>query len=83
MPLVFYKPRRTEIFLSKMSLSACIDKSPVGGPTAHDETHLCTTRWAPGDERLRGYAPSRLEIDGARLQDHPAEGVGRDGAACV
>jgi len=28
---------------------------------------------------LRGYDPHRLAIDGLSLQDHPAEGVGRDG----
>ena len=36
----FYKPCRTERFLSKPSLSAGIDKSHAGGPKAHDEAHL-------------------------------------------
>lgn len=32
---------------------------------------------------MRRPDPSRLEIDGAGLHDHPAKGVGRDGTACV
>ena len=81
--MAFYKLFRTEIFLSKPSLSARIDTSPVGGPQAHDEAHRCATSWAQGDERLRGDDPRWLASDGMGLQDHPAEGVGRDGTACM
>ena len=54
----------------------------MGGPQAHDDAHWCATRGAQGDERLRRHDPSRLEINGACLHDHPAEGVGRDRTAC-
>lgn len=76
-----YKPCRTECSLSKPLLSTGIDTRPVSAPQAQDETHLDATSWPPGHARLRGGDPSRLERGGAHLQDHAAEGVGRDGAA--
>ena len=76
-------PCRTERFLSQSFLSAGIDKGPVGGPQAHDDTHRCTTRWAQGDTRWWGYAPQRLAIDGLSLHDHLPDGVGMDGRAGV
>ena len=76
-----YTPGRTERFLSKPSLATGIDKRPVGAPQAQDETHLDATSWTPGNARLRGGDPSRLERGGAHLQAHAAEGVGRDGTA--
>jgi hypothetical protein len=81
--VAFDKPCRTERFLSKPSLSACIDKSLVGGPQAHDNVHLPTTGRAEGDERFRGLATRCFTTEGAHLRDHAAEGVGRDGAASM
>ena len=76
-------PCRTERFLSQSFLSAGIDKCPVGGPQAHDDTHRCTTRWAQGDTRWWGYAPQRLAIDGLSLHDPLPDGIGMDGRAGV
>ena len=75
------KPCRTEHGLSKLWLSTCIDKRPVGGPQAQDETHLYTTGRTPGDEGLWGYDPSGLKGSGAHLQDHAVQGVRRDRTA--
>jgi len=72
---------RIKIVMAKLSRSACIDKGPVGGPQAHDDAHRCATGWAADDERLRGYDPHRLAIDGVCLRDQQAEGGGRDATA--
>ena len=74
-------PGQTERFVSQPSLSTGIDKRPVGGPQAHDKTHLYATGRAAGDEGLWGYDLSRLARGEGLLQDHAAQGVGRDGAA--
>src|SRR5437870_2119088 len=75
------QPCRTERVLSQLFLSTGIDKSPVGGPQAHDDTHGCTTRWAQGDTRWQGYDPHRFVLDGLSLHDHQADGRERDGTA--
>lgn len=67
--------------MSKPSLSTGIDKRPVGGPQAHDKTHLYATGRTAGAEGLGGYDLSRLERGEGLLQDHAAQGIGRDGAA--
>jgi hypothetical protein len=72
------KPR---VFMSKLSLSPGIDTRSVGGPQAHDQTHLDAPRRTPGEERFWGDELSWLKRGGADLQDHTAQGVGRDGAA--
>jgi hypothetical protein len=76
-------PCRTERFLSQSFLSAGIDKRPVGGPQAHDDTHRCPIRGAQGDTRWRGYAPQRRAIDGLCVHDHLPEGVGMNGRVGV
>ena len=82
--VTFYQSCRMESVPSKPSpLSTCIDKSPVGGPQAQDDTHRCTTRWAQGDTRWRGYDPHRRAIAGRYLPDHLPDGVGMDGRAGV
>src|SRR5262249_36658836 len=60
---------------------ACIEKSPVRGPQAQDDTPLSATRWAEADERWRGYVPSQRATDGVCLHDQQAEGVAREGTA--
>ena len=79
--MVLDQPCRTERFLSKSFLAACIDKSPMGGPQAHNDAHRCATGRTAGRERLRGRALWRLAIDGMCRHDHQADGVGRDGTA--
>jgi hypothetical protein len=51
-----YRPCRTKSVISKPGLSACIDTVPGGGPQTHDDAHLPATRWAAGDDRVRGDA---------------------------
>jgi hypothetical protein len=76
-------PCRPERFLSQSCLSAGLDKRPVSGPPAHDDTHRCPTRGAQGDTRRRGYAPPRRASDGLGVHDHLPEGIGRHGRAGV
>ena len=81
--VAFYQPCCTEIVLAQPSLSAGIEKSPVGGPQTHDDAHLPATSWAGGDYRLRGYDRRRLASDGVCRHDHQAERVGMHGTACM
>ena len=67
--------------MSKLSLSSRIEKSPIGGPQPHDDPHRPATGRAAGDDRFRVDETSWLATDGVCLQDHQAEGVGRDGTA--
>lgn len=67
--------------MSKIALSAGIDKSPVGGPKAHHDPHRFATDWAGDDGRLRVDDRNRRRGTGVCLQDHGAEGIGRDGTA--
>jgi hypothetical protein len=43
----------------------------------------CTTRWAQGDTRWRGYDPHRFVIDGLSVQNHLPDGVDIEGRAGV
>ena len=67
--------------MSQASLTARIDKGPVRSPQSHEDPHLPATGRAEGDERCRRCERSWREIDGVCLQDHQAEGGGRDGTA--
>ncbi len=69
--------------MSKLSLSSRIEKSPIGGPQPHDDPHRPATGRAEGDDRFRVDETSWLATDGVCLQDHQAEGAGRDGTACM
>ena len=77
----FYTLCRTKIVMSKLSRSACIDTSPVGGLQAQDDAHPSATSGAEDNQRLRGYAPRRRATDRVCRHDHPAEGVEREGTA--
>jgi hypothetical protein len=78
-----YKPCRTKSIISQPCLAACIDKAPVGGPKTYDDAHLPATRWAAGDDRLRGYDRRGLASDRVCLQEQQAESVGMHGTACM
>ena|SRR5712692_9460676 len=69
--------------MSQPKRSSRIDKGSVCGPQAHDDLHRSATGRAAGDERCRVFDTSRLTIDALCLQDHQAEGVGREGTACL
>ena len=79
----FYKRCRTKIVLAKLSLSSRSEKSPMGGPQPHDDPQRPATGRAEGDDRFRVDETSGLATDGGGLQDHQAEGAGRDGTACM
>jgi hypothetical protein len=66
--------------VSKPSLSPGIAKR-VGGPQAHDQTHLDATRRTAGEARFWGNDLSRLARAWADLHDQAAQGMGRDRAA--
>ena len=69
--------------MSQPKLSSRIDKSSVCGPQAHDNLHRSATGRTEGDERYRVFDTRWLTIDALCLQDHPTEGVGRDGTAGI
>jgi hypothetical protein len=71
------------IVLSQSKRSSRIDKGAVCGPQAHDDRHRSATGRAAGDARCRVCETSRRTIDALGLHDHQAEGVGRDGTACL
>ncbi len=69
--------------MSKLSLSSRIEKSPIGGPQPYDDPHRPATGRAAGDDWVRVDETRWLATAGVCLQDQQAEGVGRDGTACM
>jgi hypothetical protein len=63
--------------------SAGIDKSAAGGPEPHHDAHRGPTGRTAGHTRGRGRALRRLALAGVPLHDQQAEGIGRDGTACL